>query len=164
MADFKTEVLSQGIVAAVGQTTLWRWLSEDAINPWTHRSWIFPRDPEFKAKAGRVLDLYEGYWQGKPLRPKDCIISADEKTGIQALRRCHPSLPPAVGRPALVEHEYRREGTLAYFAAWDVRRGRIYGRCEPRVGIVPFERLVKQVIRLEPYRSAPRVFWILDNG
>ena len=164
LSEIKREVVQRGIVAAVGETTLWRWLAEDAIRPWTHRSWIFPRDPDFETKAGRVLDLYEGRWKGKRLRPADCVISADEKTGIQALRRCHPTVPPGAHRPALVEHEYKREGTLAYLAAWDVRRAKLHGRCEPTVGIAPFGRLVEQVMSNEPYRSAPRVFWILDNG
>ena len=155
LSEIKREVVQRGIVAAVGETTLWRWLAEDAIRPWTHRSWIFPRDPDFEAKAGRVLDLYEGRWKGKRLRPADCVISVDEKTGIQALRRCHPTVPPAAHRPALVEHEYKREGTLAYLAAWDVRRAKLHGRCEPTVGIAPFGRLVEQVMSNEPYRSAP---------
>jgi hypothetical protein len=47
-------------VACIGETTLWRWLTQDAIRPWSHRSWIFPRDPDFQCKAARVLDLYEG--------------------------------------------------------------------------------------------------------
>jgi hypothetical protein len=164
LSEFKREVLQRGIVASVGETTLWRWLAEDAIRPWTHRSWIFPRDPDFEAKASRVLDLYEGRWKGKPLQPADCVISADEKSGIQALKRCHPTVPPSQGRAALVEHEYRRKGTLAYLAAWDVQRAKLWGRCEPKVGIAPFERLVEQVMSDEPYRTAPRVFWILDNG
>lgn len=164
LSEFKREVLQRGIVASVGESTLWRWLTEDAIRPWTHRSWIFPRDPDFEAKASRVLDLYEGRWKGRRLQPADCVVSADEKSGIQALKRRHPILPPSQGRAARVEHEYRRKGTLAYLAAWDVRRAKLYGRCEPKVGIAPFERLVEQVMRDEPYRSAPRVFWILDNG
>ena len=73
LSEIKREVVQRGIVAAVGETTLWRWLAEDAIRPWTHRSWIFPRDPDFEAKAGRVLDLYEGRWKGKRLRPADCV-------------------------------------------------------------------------------------------
>ena len=63
-----------------------------------------------------------------------------------------------------VEHEYERAGAWAYFAAWDVRRARIYGRCERKTGIVPFSRLVGQLMDQEPYRSARRVFWIMDNG
>jgi hypothetical protein len=52
----------------------------------------------------------------------------------------------------------------AYIAAWDVHRAKLFGRCERKTGIVPFERLVAQVMRQEPYRSARRVFWIVDNG
>lgn len=46
-----------------------RWLAEHAIEPWRYRSWIFPTDPNFLAKAGRVLDLYQGRWQGALLTP-----------------------------------------------------------------------------------------------
>jgi hypothetical protein len=63
-----------------------------------------------------------------------------------------------------VEHEYERKGALAYLAAWDVHRAKIFGRCEQKTGIAPFERLVDQVMSQEPYRSAERVFWIMDNG
>jgi len=158
------EAVRRGLIAAVGETTLWRWLTEDAIRPWAHRSWIFPRDPHFKAKADRVLELYEGSWQNRPLRPSDCVLSTDEKTSIQARRRIHASLPPAPHRPMRIEHEYERQGAWAYLAAWDVRRAKVYGRCERKTGIAPFERLVAQVMAQEPYRSAARVFWIMDNG
>ena len=63
-----------------------------------------------------------------------------------------------------VEHEYARGGALAYLAAWDVRRGGVIGRCEGTTGIVAFGRLVDQVMAEEPYRTAPRVFWVVDNG
>ncbi len=164
MSEIKRHAVSQGLVASIGESTVWRWLSEDAIKPWNHRSWTFPRDPEFREKAARILDLYEGRWKGKPLAPVDCVLGADEKTSIQARRRCPPTQPPGPGRPMRVEHEYERLGAWAYLAAWDVRRARIFGRCEPKTGIEPFGRLVSQVMSREPYRSAPRVFWVLDNG
>lgn len=164
LSEIQREVIRRGLVASIGETTLWRWLSEDAIRPWCHRSWIFPRDPAFAEKAGPILDLYAGVWQGQPLAASDCVVSTDEKTSIQARRRVHPSLPPAPGEPTRVEHEYRRQGAWAYLAAWDVRRAKVHGRCESSTGIVPFERLVQQVMDQEPYRSAPRVFWIMDNG
>jgi transposase len=63
-----------------------------------------------------------------------------------------------------VEHEYERRGAWAHLAAWDVRRAKLHGRCERATGIAPFGRLVHQVMRQEPYRSAPRVFWVMDNG
>ena len=156
--------MAAGICEQVSGATVWRWLSKDAIKPWQHRSWIFPRDPAFREKAGRVLDLYQGRWQGKLLHPGDFVLCADEKPSIQARRRKHESLPPAPGNGQRVEHEYERMGALCYFAAWDVRRAKIFGRCEPTSGIDPFDRLVAQVIGIEPYASARRVFLIVDNG
>ena len=162
--DLRREVLDQGLVAQISGTTLWRWLSQDALRPWRHRCWIFPRDPAFALKAGRVLDLYQRRWCGAALGPRDYVLCADEKTSIQARRRKHPSTPPQPGRPIRVEHEYARAGALAYIAAWDVHRAKLFGRCEPTTGIAPFERLVAHVMRHQPYRSARRVFWIVDNG
>jgi hypothetical protein len=163
-SELRREVMAQGLVAEISGTTLWRWLSGDALRPWRHRSWIFPRDSDFAAKAGRILDLYQRRWEGKALGPRDYVLSADEKTSIQARKRKHPSLPPTSGRPVYVEHEYARCGAWAYIAAWDVHRAKLFGRCERKTGIAPFERLVAQVMRQEPYRSARHVFWIVDNG
>jgi hypothetical protein len=162
--EIKREAIRRGLVATIGNTTIWRWLHEDAIRPWQHRSWIFPRDPAFEEKAGRILDLYQGVWEGKPLTDADCVLSSDEKTSIQARRRIHSTSPVEPGEPMRVEHEYRRLGAWAYLAAWDVRAARLFGRCEKHTGIAPFERLVEQVMSREPYRSARRVFWIIDNG
>jgi hypothetical protein len=158
------EVTRRGIVAQISGRTLWRWLDADALRPWQHRSWIFPRDPAFQTKAERVLDLYQGLWEQQPLGPDDYVISADEKTSIQARLRLHPTLPPQPHQTMRVEFEYERGGALAYLAAWDVRRAKVFGRCESTTGIAPFGRLVQQVMAQEPYRNARRVFWIVDNG
>jgi hypothetical protein len=162
-ADLATRA-STAIGRTISPSTVWRILEADAIKPWRYEYWIFPRDPQFSEKAGRVLDLYAGFWEGKPLGRKDFIISSDEKTSIQARVRCHATLPTGPGRPMRVEHEYERGGALQYLAAWDVRRGRVLGRCESKTGIESFERLVDQVMRTQPYRLASRVFWVVDNG
>lgn len=164
-ADVHRLVIERGITEA-SRSSIVRWLREDAIRPWQQRSWIFATDPDFAQKAGRVLDLYEGRWEGKLLHPGDFVISADEKPSIQARSRIAPTLPPGAGIPRgqRVEHTYERQGALTYLAAWDVRRGRVFGRSEPKCGIVPFDRLVHQVMTKEPYASARRVFWIVDNG
>lgn len=154
----------RGLVASISDKTIWRWLHEDAIRPWQHRCWIFPRDPEFAVKAGRILDLYQGVWKGMPLKEDEFVLSTDEKTSIQARARIHPTLPTMPGAAMRVEHEYRRCGAWAYLAAWDVRRAKLFGRCESGTGIAPFERLVDQVMDQPPYRDARRVFWIMDNG
>jgi DDE superfamily endonuclease len=162
-AELHRFVVERGISDA-SASTIGRWLAEDAIKPWQHRSWIFPRDPDFLEKAGRVLDLYQGRWEGKLLEPGDMVICADAKPSIQARRRIHPTVPPVPGGGQLVEHEYERLGAVTYLDAWDVRHGRVMGRTERTGGIAAFDRLVWQVMTKEPYRSARRVFWIVDNG
>ena len=162
--EIANEAVKRGIVASISGATVWRWLDEDAIKPWQHRSWIFPRCPEFGERAGRVLDLYHGIWEGRHLSSHEYIISADEKTSIQARIRKHATQPSASGKPMRVEHEYERGGALNYLVAWDVQRAKVFGRCEFKTGIVSFGRLVDQVMGQEPYYSARRVFWIVDNG
>jgi hypothetical protein len=158
------EAVRRGIVAQISGATVWRWLHEDAIKPWQHRSWIYPRDPQFEGKAGRVLDLYQGTWDGEALGSDEYVICSDEKTSIQARVRIHPTQPPQPGQGMRVEHEYKRGGALAYMAAWDVKEAKVFGRCEKNSGIAAFERLVDDVMSQEPYRSARRVFWVVDNG
>ena len=164
VGELAAEVRRTGLVATIGDTTIWRWLHQDAIRPWQHRCWIFPRDPDFAVKAGRILDLYERTWEERPLADDEFVLSTDEKTSIQARARCHPTVPPQPGSPMRVEHEYQRRGAWAYLAALDVHRAKLFGRCELRTGIQPFERLVDQVMATPPYRDARRVFWIMDNG
>ena len=162
--ELAREVIDSGLVATVSASTVWRWLNEDALRPWRHRRWIFPRDPQFEDKAARVLDLYHGVWQSQPLGKDDYVLCADEKTSIQARCRTQASVPPNAHHPMLIEHEYERKGALAYLAAWDVHRAKLFGRCEPKTGIAPFHRLVTQLMRQAPYCNAKRVFLIVDNG
>src|SRR5881409_20031 len=168
-AELHRLVVERGLCEA-SASTIARWLSEDALKPWQHRSWIFPTDPAFLEKAGPVLDLYQGRFEGKLLHPGELVISADEKPSIQARRRIHETLPPAPrSRGQRVEHTYQRRGALTYLAALDIgrrggRRPRVFGRSEPRGGIASFDRLVWQVMTKQPYASARRVFWIVDNG
>ena len=163
-AEIAREAVERGIVAEISGATVWRWLGQDAIRPWNYRSWVFPRDPDFARKAGRILDLYAGRWEEQLLEPGDCVVCADEKPSIQARRRLHATLPAAPGDGQRVEHEYERKGALCYLAAWDARCARIFDRCEPKDGIEPFGRLVEQFMSVSPYAHAQRVFLVIDNG
>jgi transposase len=163
--DLATEAIQRGVVESVSASTVRRWLAADALKPWQHRSWISPRDPHFAVKAARVLDLYARVWDGEPLGENDYVLSADEKPGVQARSRIDPSRPPSPGRrPMRVESDYRRHGTLAYLAAYDVHRAQVIGHCAPSTGIAPFTALANKVMTRQPYASARRVFWIVDNG
>ncbi len=165
-AELAREAVARGICEQISGVTVWRWLSQDAIKPWQYRSWVFPRDPEFAAKAGRILDLYAGRWEGELLHPGDDVVCCDEKPSIQARSRKHATLAAAKGvkRGQRVEHEYARRRALCYLAAWDARRASLFDRCATKDGIVPFDALVEQFMSTEPYSKAQRVFVIVDNG
>jgi hypothetical protein len=163
LADL-TRRVNETLDKPMSRTTVWRILHEDAIKPWQYEHWLFPRDTAFAKKAGPILDLYAGQWEGQPLGPKDFVLSGDEKTSIQARERGHEEMPPAPKRTRRVESEYKRGGALQYLAFWDVRRGTVLGRCEAKTGIVPFDRLVDDVLASPPYPEAERLFIIVDNG
>jgi hypothetical protein len=162
-SELAREAVTRGIVEQISDVTVWRWLSQDAIKPWQHRSWIFPRDPLFAERAGPILDLYAGYWQGERLHPGDYVVCADEKPSIQARKRI-ATRPARCGEGQKVEHEYERMGALCYLAAWDARRAKIFDRCAPKDGIQPFDALVDQFMSQHPYSCAQRVFVVVDNG
>jgi hypothetical protein len=155
-SELAREAVARGICEQISGVTVWRWLSEDAIKPWQHRSWIFPRDPLFTAKAGRILDLYAGRWERERLHPGDYVVCCDEQPSIQARHRKYTTVPAAAGvkRGQRVEHEYERAGALCYLAAWDARRAKLFDRCAPADGIVPFDALVEQFMGTEPYSKA----------
>ena len=168
--------MTEAIVESISPSTVWRILDADALKPWRRHSWVYPpagrsptagegpRDPRFYERAAPALDLYAGKWRARPLREDEFVISADEKTGLQVLKRIHPTEVGRDGRGLRVEHEYERKGVWAYMAAWDVHRAVLFDRVEEKTGIAPFGRLLDQVMRREPYRSARRVFWIVDGG
>ncbi len=163
--ELKRELEAQALVSEpVSVSSLLRILAGNPVKPWQYRSWIFPRDPDFEATAKVVLDLYQGIYDGKPLRPGDRILSFDAKPSIQARGRIHETLPAAPGKPVRVEHEYTRHGALALLAGLDVHTGQVFASTPKTTGIVPFMELAGQVMARPAYRDAPRVFVIVDNG
>ena len=162
--ELLAEVIKAGLAGQLSASSVLRILAEHPVKPWQYQSWISPRDPDFAAKASVILDLYQGFYQGKRLRPGDRILSVDAKPSIQARGRCRPTAPAARGKPVRVEHEYVRHGALALLAALDVHTGKVFAATPATTGIVPFMDLIGQVMSLPEYKDAPRVFVIVDNG
>ena len=163
--ELAAELAAQGLVGSpVSASSVLRILAEHPVKPWQYQSWIYPRAPDFAAKATVILDLYQGFYQGKRLRPGDRILSVDAKPSIQARGRCHPTAPAARGKPVRVEHEYVRHGALALLAALDVHTGKVFAATPATTGITPFMDLMGQVMSQPEYKNAPRVFVIVDNG
>lgn len=158
--------------------TIWRRLHEDALRPWLHQQWLFPRDPRLLERATPVLGLYHRQWDGLSLGPRDVVLSADEMSGLQALSRIHAPVPPAEhsapplpGRPrrrpdlrTRVEFEYERHGTVCYQAFLNVFTGKVYGEVHASNGIETFERSLGHCLQGALCQDAERVFLIVDNG
>ncbi|HWM98981.1 MAG TPA: IS630 family transposase [Streptosporangiaceae bacterium] len=163
--ELAAEITKAGLASPISPSSVLRILAEHPIKPWQYQSWIYPRDPDFAAKATVILDLYQGFYGGEPLGPGDRVISVDAKPSIQARGRRHETSPPGPGQPMRVEHEYQRNGALALLAALDVHTGQVPAAATPpTTGIAHFMDLMGQVMRQQPYASASRVFVIVDNG
>jgi hypothetical protein len=91
-----------------------------------------PRDPDFAAKAGFVLDLYQRPFAGQVLGDDEYVVSADEKTSVQARCRCHPTLPSAAARATRIEHEYDRGGRWPTWRPGTSTRPRCSAAASPR--------------------------------
>ena len=107
--------------------------------------------------------LYERVWERAPLGADDFVVSADEKTSIQAWRRKQPTLPPTPNRPTKVEHEYFRKMPGATWLLGTFVAPGSLAAVKSRTGLAPVERLVGEVMYQEPYKSGRRIFWIMDN-
>jgi transposase len=162
IADVCEQAQELGI--PMSYTTVWRTLTQDALRPWLHEQWLFPKDPRLVEKATPVLELYHRSWQGQPLGPGDYVLCADEMTGLQAISRIHGTLPAGPKRRRRFEFEYERHGTLCYLAFLDVFSGKVYGETSPKSGIEPFEQALAHLLAQRPYQEAERLFLIVDNG
>ncbi len=162
--ELAAELAARGLAGSISVSSVLRILAGHPVKPWQYRSWIYPRAPDFEAKATVILDLYQGFFQGKPLRPGDRLLSFDARPSIQARGRCHPTAPAAPGKPVRVEHEYVRHGALALLAGLDVHTGKVFAATPATTGIKPFMDLIGQVMARPGYTSAPRVFVIVGNG
>ena len=162
--ELAAELAARGLASPMSPSSVLRILAEHPVKPWQYQSWLYPRDPDFEARAKVIVDLYQGFYQGQPLGAGDRILSFDAKPQINARRRLHPTLPAARGRPVRYEHEYKRQGSLALLAGLDVRTGQVSASTPLTTGIKPFMDLAGQVMARPEYSNAPRVFVIVDNG
>jgi hypothetical protein len=79
-----TRRANAAVSKTISRSTVWRILHNAAIKPWQYQHWLFPKDPRFAEKAGPIVDLYAGIWEGQLLGVNDYLLSLDEKTSIQA--------------------------------------------------------------------------------
>ncbi len=124
------------------------------LQPHRLRRYMASPDPDFEGKAKDILGLY--------LNPPKhaAVFCVDEKTAIQALDRSQPALPLRPGQPERHAVEYVRHGTVSLFAALEVHRGRVHGRCAPRHTSAEFVRFLNETVATHRRKT---LHVILDN-
>ena len=134
--ELARQLVEEGIVESISSETVRRILTNHQLKPWQHHMWLTPkqpRDEEFYRRVQNLIALYT-----RPLPPHEVVICVDEKTSLQPRPRLHPTRPAIPGKPNLVEHEYKRDGALHLFAAFDTHSGQLYGQCHKRKRQVEF--------------------------
>ena len=123
----------------VSQSMIHRVWKANGLRPHLVKTFKLSRDPHFEDKLIDVVGLY--------LNPpeKALVISADEKTQIQALDRTQPSLPLVPGRCGTMTHDYKRNGTTTLFAAIDMTQGKVIASCMPRHRHQEWIKFLKQI-------------------
>jgi len=123
----------------VSQSMIHRVWKANGLKPHLVRTFKLSRDPHFEEKLIDVVGLY--------LNPpeKALVISADEKSQIQALDRTQPSLPLIPGRCGTMTHDYKRNGTTTLFAAIDMTQGKVIASCMPRHRHQEWIKFLKQI-------------------
>jgi transposase len=138
-------------------STVGRVLAEAKVRPHKVRGWLNRADdPAFWAQAAAVCRLY--------LTPPagTLLLSVDEKTGIQATSRRHPTERTRPGRDERREFEYRRHGTVSIVAAMDVATGQVVAERIDRNNSATFIRFLRLIDRCTD--PALSIHLIMDNG
>jgi transposase len=117
--------------------------------------WLNPKDPDFERKMRVVVGLYLNPPKGS------VVLCLDEKTGIQAKEQIAPAKPAGPGRVQKLEWEYRRHGTVSLMASFEVRTGKVVGRCIKSNDSKTFIQFLQQLLRLYP---KGKLYLVMDNG
>src|ERR1700681_1031176 len=116
----------------------------NGLKPHLVKTFKLSNDPKFIAKLEDVVGLY--------MNPPDnaLVFCIDEKSQIQALDRTQPGLPMKKGRAGAMTHDYKRNGTTTLFAALDVLKGEVIGRCMPQHRHQEFLKFLQAIDRSTP--------------
>lgn len=147
------------LMAKYAGTTIWQvqqiWKAAK-LKPHRIKTFKISNDPNFAEKVIDVVGLY--------LNPPDnaMVLSVDEKTQIQALDRTQPMLPLRPGQIERRTHDYKRNGTVSLYAAFDVATGEVRSRITKRHRAKEFLAFLKQIDRSTPASLALHL--IADNS
>lgn len=152
-----THWTTRELAQAVGtsQNLVFRVLRANGLKPHLVKTFKVSNDPRFEEKLRDVVGLY--------LNPPEhaLVISADEKTSIQALDRTQPELPIKKGRCGTMTHDYKRNGTTTLFAAIEMAEGQVISTCMDKHRHQEWIKFLKLIDKETP--SDLDVHLIVDN-
>ncbi len=150
--ELADQAARSGIAAGISPRTVGRFLDEADLKPHRSKYWenpVIEDQEQFDRQVELICALYRNAVENLRLGRRTACL--DEKTGIQALERIRRDRPRLPGRPALLEFEYRRHGTLALIPSFDVATGRILcTEVGPTRTEEDFARLVDRTIDTDP--------------
>jgi hypothetical protein len=157
--DLATVLVNRHADEAMTRSTIWRVLNDADLKP--HRSvyWLNSHDADFDSKAQEICKLYV---QAPTLyQHGELVICTDEKTGMQILKRKHPTILVAPGQPEKREHEYIRLGTRCLITSFIAATGRVVCNLDrTRTSLDFFTHLAQVASRFPDHQ---RFHWIVDN-
>jgi len=139
----------------VSDSTIKRIWNSNGLKPHLVRTFKLSNDPQFAEKVEDIVGLY--------MSPPDraVVLSADEKSQIQALDRTQLRLPFGPGYSATRTHDYRRNGTTTLFAALNILDGSVLGTCMPRHTHKEWIKFLKLIDESVP--RSKQIHLIADN-
>jgi transposase len=151
------EHLAQARGIGISASQVGRILAEADLKPHKVRGWLNrPDDPEFFTRAQEICRLYQNI-------PADTVLlSVDEKTGIQAKSRKHPTRRARPGRPTRREFEYVRHGTGSLMAAMNVATGQVTPKIIGRNNSETFTAFLAELDQAIPTHL--KIHLVMDNG
>ena len=137
----------------MSRSTIARVLAEHALLPHLRRYFLQITDPKFFPKMDHIIGLY--------LEPPQHLFCFDECTGVQAVERLAPNLPPTIGYPLAKEFQYRRHGTTDIMAFLKPSTGDVFCRCTENHNTQTLSRVFTEHVGLQPEHAF--LHYICDN-
>ncbi len=155
--DKATHWSTRAMAAAVGlsEKSVRRIWQKHGLKPHLARTFKVSNDPEFAEKLEAIIGLY--------LKPPEhaIVLSADEKSQIQALDCTQPGLPLKKGRCGTMTHDYKRNGTATLFAAMNTLDGTVISMCDDRHRHQEWLKFLRVIDQVTP--RGKEIYLIADN-
>jgi transposase len=109
-------------IEPISRSSVERILEKVDLKPHRLRPWLHSPDRCFRIKVNDICALYQKAPDGS------IVLCIDEKTGMQALGRKHPTKPAVPGKAGRHEFEYIRHGTRSLLAAFNPHTGEVFAQ------------------------------------